>query len=236
MYKSGDIQDDTLCVLKLGCDQFCFKEWVANFINDSLFPLWDGYLLPSLPTRLYAAVKAGPGPGRLDSVLSAGYNSQPPSIVNFVLTQSKPVPTPPAFPMCVQLSLVPSPGECRMSRGDSQQFFPPHSSLSLPPSLFCLSVCVWGTIMIQKMGQTLKNAHNCLTTPVYNKWVNNTKAVLLNIYYPFVDSIISPRGWHYCVTTCDCVTRLGRTLLLLSPPQSCHRGSWLPLCPWLYKF
>ena len=182
-------------------------------------------------------MKAGPGPGRLDSVLSAGYNGQPPSIVNFVLTQSKPVPTPPAFPMCVCAAVFSAQPQWVSHVTWWQPTVFPATLKPLSPSLPLLSVCLcWGTIMIQKMGQTLKNAHNCLTTPVYNKWVNNTKAVLLNIYYPFVDSIISPRGWHYCVTTCDCVTRLGRTLLLLSPPQSCHRGSWLPLCPWLYKF
>ena len=160
-------------------------------------PIWHCCLLPSLPTRLFAAVRAGPGPRRLDSVLSAGYNHQPPSIVNFVLTQSK--PAAPAAVSGAQPRWV-----SHVTWWQPTVF--PATVPTLKPLSLPLYVCVGGNNNDYRPenGPNFKKCTQLFDTPAYNKWVNNTKAVLLNIYHPFVDSIISPRGWHYFVTTCDC--------------------------------
>ena len=147
MYKSKNIQDNTLCVLKLGCDQFCFKELFANFINDSLFPFEIVIYSPHCLRDCIWQWRRGPGPGRLDSVLSGGYNSQQPSIVNFCFNSVKACParlSPPLSHVYSQLSLVLSPGECRMSHVVTANSFPatvPPTLKPLSPSL-PLSVCL----------------------------------------------------------------------------------------------
>ena len=154
MYKSKDIQENSLFVLNLDSDQFPINGLFGTL--KLVFVHISHWQLPVLTVQGLSGGEAQPHHRPWDRASVVSCIQWPlPSIVNFVLTLSKPRP-PLASPLlslcplgcrCLQLllPLVASRGECHHVTRDTQHFLPRCSTLLPPPA------CVSDIIVRQKM-------------------------------------------------------------------------------------